>query len=182
MRATLRITGFILLVAAFICGVGVTQAKADSFQITITDATFTDGQVISGTFDLTTGSHGGTISNVEFTSSGIVTSNDWSSISCGPFMVLGFLDACFESSPITSKVSLLIPAPMTLGETGNLGKSSEYFQPIQPIFADYTLTSGTFSVASIPGTAPEPSALLLLAPGLLALALKRRVPRSIAGV
>ena len=158
----IRAFALVLVLGVLVFAATVLPARADSFEFTITNATFNGGGTLNGTFDV--GVHN-TVFNVDLTLVGGMKSfGDWSSTPCG---ILGFV-YCFDSTELTDGLKLFFPPPLVAGASGNLGKGSEIIIPLPHLLGAGDLISGTYSIASIPSPAgaPEPSSALLLAVGL----------------
>ena len=165
----IRAFALVLVLGVLVCAATVLPARADSVEFTITNAKFNGGGTLNGTFDANQIAHTVTITNVDLTLAGGMKSfGGWSSTPCGVLPSLHGFDFCFDSTEITDGLKLVFPNPFAAGASGNLAAGSEIIIPLPHLLGAGDLTSGTYSIASIPSPsgAPEPSSALLLAVAL----------------
>jgi hypothetical protein len=163
----IRAFALVLVLGVLVCAATVLPAWADSFEFTITNAKFNGAGTLNGTFDV--GTHG-TVTDVDLTLAGGMHSyGDWSVTPCGLPLVLHGFDFCFDSTELTDVlIKLVFPNPLSAGASGDLAGGTEVILPLPHLIGQGDLTSGTYSIASIPSSSgmPEPSSALLLAVGL----------------
>lgn len=163
----IRAFALVLVLGVLVCAATVLPARADSLEFTITNAKFNGGGTLNGTFDVNTTAK--TVTNVDLTLAGGMHSfGDWSYTLCGGLGILNGFDLCFDSPELADGLKLVFPDPFAAGASGNLGKGSEIIISELHLLGQGDLTSGTYSITSIPSPSgtPEPSSALLLLVGL----------------
>ena len=163
----IRALALVLVLGVLVCAATVLPARADSLEFTITNAKFNGGGTLNGTFDVNKTAK--TVTDVDLTLAGGMKSfGDWSYTPCSGLPIINGFDLCFDSTETLDGLKLVFPDPFAAGASGNLGKASEIIISLPHLLGVGDLTSGTYSIASIPSPAgaPEPSSALLLAIGL----------------
>lgn len=174
----IRAFAFPVLLLAVAFGANVRPAMADSYIVTITNATFDFGHgstaVVNGTFDVTTPSD--TFSAIDLAATGAVTANNWSLTSCG--FLVPKSDVCFDANKGSDFLKLDFALIAPLGTPENLGVDSDFVVfPHLLTQPPYPIVSGTYEITKPSASMPEPSSALLLATslsGILGLLCRKR--------